>query len=145
MKAPVALPNPKKQLPCRACGDSREHVLQGTRTGCSWICSACQSELPAYTHAQMRDLLFQWTRGLSLPSTPDPSTLPSTANVKVFIEGAEAPVELAPQFVEQHVRITGALPKVGEPMYTSLPELPPALCRVPYGKVLLVQHLPEGS
>lgn len=90
----------------------------------------------------MRELLSTWTRDFPAATPPDPSRLPSTSNIKVYLDnGAEAPIELAPQFVEQHVRVTGELPKIGEPMYTTLKNLPPALCRVPYGKVVKIEHI----
>ncbi len=63
------------------------------------------------------------------------------AKVKVFIAHHAGEAEVSEPTLRAHVRITGAIPKVGESLRAVPANVPHRLFSLPFGKVIRVEHL----
>jgi len=93
----------------------------------------------AYTHEEMMKTVV---KGLfQVPSSPKPVEVPENYRVflKTDLHGATEK-EVGRHFVLEHVRITGALPAVGKPLFSSPKGSSdaPAFMAIPYGEVVRI-------
>lgn len=80
----------------------------------------------------------------NLPDKPAPVSIDKIKNIKVFLK-SELPADVTldkeleadKRAIQQHVEMTGQLPKVGKPMYAKCDGMP-----VPYGEVVRIEEVP---
>ena len=146
--SPLKLPEIKKTLPCLGCGANTDQLLQPTREGASWVCASCNGAMPAFTHAQMRDIVLR--KVFKIPETPAPiKSVPP--GLRVFLEyhgevpeGCAKEKEVSEASILEHMQITGTYPEVDKPLFAA-PGSPVKVkaIAVPYGKVVRVEGAPS--
>lgn len=141
----MEVPTPAKKIPCLKCGCSTLHQLRQYDKGCQWHCPSCGNSIHAFSFAEMVNTVTTKVFGLN-PSPPNDVAVPQ--NLKVYLEhqGPDAEEKEASQkSVEQHIRLTGDLPKVGKPLYVAPKgcEIPAAA--VPFGKVVRLERDTEND
>lgn len=129
-------PEVKKTRKCIKCGDQTDHKLRPSPRGADWHCVICDTALLAYTHAEMMEIVMSKVFGI--PSNPKPVPIPD--GFKVFIEHPEHDeAEVTQHSVEEHVRLTGTLPKVGKSLYAAPANVKHPGAALPYGKVIRIE------
>jgi hypothetical protein len=148
-KAP-GLPRIQKTLPCLRCGANTDQVLTPTLEGASWVCSSCAGDMPAFTHAQMQEIVLR--KVFHVPETPTPVTV-VPPGLRVFLEyhgdvpeGFAKEKEVSEASLLEHAQITGAWPEVGKPLF-AVPgsKVKARALAIPYGKVVRVEGLPAPA
>ena len=130
------LPNVIKTLTCLVCGTDTEQCLQVTKSGCGFFCQKCNHLSKSFSLDEMaRTVQKQVFKIDTSPSTVE------TPNWRVFIKrhGIEVEeAEVSSDAIREHIDITGCLPVVGKPLFTS-PLRGNKLFAIPYGKVVRIE------
>ena len=137
-KDPV-LPLVEKTIPCLKCGANTTHLLTPYPKGASWNCQACDQYVHAFSHGEMINTVMQQVYGLQ----HTPPTIDIPADLRVFLKhhGEDATEkEVSKQSVQEHVRLTGELPKVRKPLFAASFGVAHPGAAVPYGEVIRVEN-----
>jgi len=122
---------------CFKCAEVTTQQLVRSDKGCDWKCTKCNYQLFAFTLKDMAEILQK--HFFKIPDHPKAIDIP--ADFKVFLkcdlpEAIAAEMEVNPESVRSHVRVTGQLPTVGKPLFAYVEGLP-----VPFGEVARIQGI----
>jgi len=147
----LKIPDIKKTLPCLRCGANTDQLLKATEAGAGWHCAACDGVMPAFTHAQMQEIVIR--KLFKVPPTPTKvDAVPE--GMRVFLEyhggntGGDTvgEKEASTESVLEHARITGHWPEVGKPLFAAPGAITKTVAMaIPYGKVVRVEGAPSAG
>lgn len=132
-----AKPSIYKTIPCLRCAADTTQQLVPYPKGSAWQCQVCQTQLHAFTHEQMMQVVMHKVFGI--PEEPKKCDIPEGMLVYMEHFGPDAKEkEVAEHVVKEHVAITGTLPVEGKPLFVRPPGATDVRLAVPFGKVTRV-------
>jgi hypothetical protein len=126
---------------CLKCAGHTDHTLSPSATGAVLVCDQCKNPSLTYTKQDMQRLVQKALEGYikSQPDIPD-ITVPDGTRVFVEYHGDGATEkEIDAHAITAHVKLVGALPTPGKPMFTKGPALHGKHMPIPYGNVVRVE------
>ena len=125
---------------CPGCNHLTPQELVPLVDSSGWKCQECNGITTVYTLEEMAAVVQSHFFKL-----PEKVEMPPIEPCRVFIERhGLGEAEVLPEAILEHVQLTGKLPAVGHPLFTS-PVKGNKLFALPYGKVVRIEEAPGTS
>jgi hypothetical protein len=126
---------------CLVCGAQTEQTFFIHATHAGWTCAECSAPQDVKSLEACERDWEQWLAASTAHEPPFEVASVHAAHYQVYVAHHLGEAEVSPQTLQQHLRITGKLPSVGEPLMILPGKYSHKACAIPYGKVVRIVRI----